>query len=140
MYNFIVNPILLMQCPAQTLTISTRFVAAAVKSLLTVGSGKGWGAAADVATSEFFLTRPSVKAGVICTRHCNDLTVLSIESLRTCTGVIVLQILQRSNIQILERVNINSGLKSFLIFKIHSAHKAHQSISNLNHDTCMIFK
>lgn len=82
-----------------TLTaISTRFVAAAVQSLLTVGSSKGWGTAADVATSEFFLTRPSVKAGVIRTRHCNDLTVLPIESLRTCAGVIILQIVATATI------------------------------------------
>lgn len=93
---------------AQKLTIGTWFVAAAVQSFLTVGSGKGWGAAADVATGEFLLTCPSVKAGVISARHRNNLTVLPIESLRTCAGVIVLQILQGK-----------IGIKSFLISTIH---------------------
>lgn len=68
---------------------------AAVQSLLTVGSSKGWGAAADVATSDFLLACASIKAGVVCACHGDDLTVFPVESLRTCAGVIVLQILQK---------------------------------------------
>lgn len=74
-------------------TVGTWFVATAVQSLLTVGSGKSRWASADVATGEFLLTCASIKAGIICTGHGNDFTVLPVESLRTRARVIVLQII-----------------------------------------------
>lgn len=68
-------------------------MAAAVQFLLAVGARVGWGAAAHVASGEAFLTRSSVKTRIICTRHCDDLTVFPIEALRASARVIVLQIL-----------------------------------------------
>lgn len=73
-----------------THTVRAGFVAAAVQFLLAVGASVGWGAAAGVASSETFLTRSSVKARIISTRHCYDLTVFPIEALRARARVIVL--------------------------------------------------
>ena len=64
------------------LTIQTGPVAAAVQLLLTVGAGVAGGAAAGVASGHRLHTGAPVEAGTICTRHGDDLTVLSIEALR----------------------------------------------------------
>ena len=82
-------------CGAVTLTICAGFVATAVQFLLTVGAGVGWRTTAHVASGDALLTRSSVKAGVVSTRHGHYLTVLTIEALRTRAGVIILQILDK---------------------------------------------
>lgn len=78
----------------QTLgTISTWVAAASVKFLLAVGASEARRAPAAVATGSVFNTGPAVKTGPLGTRHGTDLTVLSIETLWACAGVIIHQIL-----------------------------------------------
>lgn len=79
-------------------TIGAGFVATAVQFLLAVGAGVGRRAAAHIATGEALLTCSSIKTRVICTRHGHYFTVLTIETLRTCAGVIVLQIVTAATI------------------------------------------
>ena len=81
-----------LSCP---LTIQTGPVAAAVQFLLTVGTGVAWRAATGVAPSHRLHTRAAIEAGTICTCHCDNLAVLTVESLRAGAGVIVLQVLWR---------------------------------------------
>lgn len=64
------------------LTVQAGSVAAAVQLLLTVGASVARRAAAGVASSHGFHTGAAVKARTICTCHSNDLTVLSIKTLR----------------------------------------------------------
>lgn len=75
------------------LTIQTGSVAAAVQLLLAVGAGVARRAAAGVASRHGLHAGAAVEAWTICTRHRNDLTVLSIKALRACARVVVLQVL-----------------------------------------------
>lgn len=81
--------------PDVKLTIQTGPVAAAVQLLLTVGARVARRAAAGVASGHRLHARATVEAGTICTRHGNDLTVLTVEPLRASAGIVVLQILWR---------------------------------------------
>lgn len=75
------------------LTVQTGSVAAAVQLLLTVGAGVARRAAAGVASSHGLHTGAAVEARTVCTRHSNDLTVLSIKTLRARARVVILQVL-----------------------------------------------
>lgn len=75
------------------LTVQTGSVAATVQLLLTVGASVARRAAAGVASSRGLHTGAAVEAWTVCTRHSNDLAVLSIKALRACAGVVVLQVL-----------------------------------------------
>lgn len=77
------------------LAISTGVTAASVNLLLTVGAHVTGRAETGVAAGFLHRAGSSVEAGFIGTGHSTDLTVLSIESLRACAGVIVHQILKR---------------------------------------------
>lgn len=59
---------------------------------LTVGAFETRKASAAVATKRVLNTRPSIEARPISTSHSNNLTVLSIETLRTRAGVIIDQV------------------------------------------------
>lgn len=75
------------------LTIQTWSVAAAVQLLLTIGASVARRAAAGVASSHGLHTGAAVEARTICTCHSNDLTVLSIKTLRARARVVILQVL-----------------------------------------------
>lgn len=79
------------------LTIGTGVTAAPVDFLLTVGAHVTGKAAAGVATGPLFCTGSSIEAGSVGTGHSADLTVLPIEALRACAGVIVHQVLRRKS-------------------------------------------
>lgn len=78
--------------------VHARPVTAAVKLLLTVGASVAGWAAAGVSSGHCLHTGPAVKAGAISARHGNDLTVFTIESLRACARVVILQIIAAASI------------------------------------------
>lgn len=75
------------------LTVQTGSVAAAVQLLLTVGAGVARRAAAGVASGRGLHAGTAVEARTVCTRHRDDLAVLSVKALRARAGVVVLQVL-----------------------------------------------
>lgn len=76
-------------------TVSTGVAAASVNPLFTVGACVPEWAAAAVPTSNVLHASSSIKTRPIGTCHGTDFTVLSIETLRARTRVIVHQILEK---------------------------------------------
>ncbi len=77
------------------LTISTGVAAAPVDFLLAVGAHVTSRAAAGVSTGSLLHAGSSTEAGSVGAGHSDDFTVLPVEALRACAGVIIHQILRR---------------------------------------------
>lgn len=76
-------------------TISAGVAAAFVVPLLAVGTREADGAAAAVTASGIFLTGASVETWPVRASHRTAFTVLPIEALRACAGIVIHQILER---------------------------------------------
>lgn len=75
-------------------TVSAGPAAALVQPLLAVGAGEAVRAAAAVAAANGLQAGSPVEARPVCAPHGADLTVPSVETLRTRAGIPVQQILQ----------------------------------------------
>lgn len=72
-------------------------MAAAIKSLLTVGASVAWEALATIPSCQLLHAGATIKARVISACHSNDLTVFAIEALGAGAGVVILQVLHGGN-------------------------------------------
>lgn len=80
-------------------TVSTRAIAAAVNLLLAVGAHVAGRTAAGVTTGGHLLhAGATIEAGPVGTGHRTDLTVLPVEALGACAGVVILQIIAAASV------------------------------------------
>lgn len=114
-------------------TVSAGVAAAFVVPLLAVGTHEAGRAAAAVTAGRIFLTGASVETWPVRASHCTAFTVLPIEALRACAGVVIHQILERK--QEKEQGQEVKNLRIFLALLIQQTENKNER-QQLRHSRC----